>query len=61
MSVQWKNLKRVAVKWLVFRHGHTAKQASDVMDGKFCSHPYDGLRQEATDIATFIIEECHGR
>jgi hypothetical protein len=49
--------KRVAVKWLVWEHGMTVDEACSTIE----QWPVSRKASEAVDVATFIVEECHGR
>jgi hypothetical protein len=53
--------KRVAIKWLMWEHGMTVEEASTAFDGLPHGATIARARREAIDVATFIVEECHGR
>ena len=49
--------RTIAIKWLVWDRGMTAEDAAYVMS----KWPDSGQAAEAVDVATFIVDECHGR
>ncbi len=49
--------KRLAVKWLMWDRGMTAEAAAVCVE----AWPDHGRASEAVDVATFIVDECHGR
>lgn len=48
--------QRIAVKWLIFDRGMTVEEAHACV----LRWPDHGNASEAVDVATFIVEECHG-
>jgi hypothetical protein len=49
--------RNVAVRWLVWDRGMTIEDAEACIQ----SWPDHDKASEAIDVATFIVDECHGR
>lgn len=49
--------RQVAVKWLQWERGMSSNEANDCLG----LWPVDRVACEAIDVATFVVDNCHGR